>query len=155
MNMVAYCKCEFTDSDGTAVPGEPCQIHPKGKTSMYKHTQGPWVVEDSPSGGRNVYSAPLDKLTEINGETYREGLVALVYGHHEHGDYTLEKNLRLIAASPELLEVLGDLEMLFDEQTYDDLVRSEFDVPDDREFTVNISAKQLRAISQVLQKAGA
>jgi hypothetical protein len=25
---VAYCKCPFTDPDGTVVPGEPCPIHP-------------------------------------------------------------------------------------------------------------------------------
>lgn len=24
---VAYCKCSFTDPDGTVVPGEPCPIH--------------------------------------------------------------------------------------------------------------------------------
>lgn len=24
----AYCKCPFTDPDGTVVPGEPCPIHP-------------------------------------------------------------------------------------------------------------------------------
>jgi hypothetical protein len=25
-----YCKCSFTDDDGTVVPGEPCSIHPGG-----------------------------------------------------------------------------------------------------------------------------
>lgn len=25
---VEYCKCSFTDDDGTIVPGEPCRLHP-------------------------------------------------------------------------------------------------------------------------------
>lgn len=28
---VEYCKCSFTDPDGTVVPGEPCSIHPEVK----------------------------------------------------------------------------------------------------------------------------
>lgn len=28
MNKVTYCKCEFKDSNGTVVLGEPCDIHP-------------------------------------------------------------------------------------------------------------------------------
>lgn len=28
-NALAYCKCSFTDPDGTVVPGEPCPIHPE------------------------------------------------------------------------------------------------------------------------------
>lgn len=25
---VEYCKCSFTDSDGSIAPGEPCSLHP-------------------------------------------------------------------------------------------------------------------------------
>lgn len=28
---IGYCKCAFTDPDGTLVPGEPCEIHPEVK----------------------------------------------------------------------------------------------------------------------------
>lgn len=27
----SYCKCSFTDPDGTVVPGEPCELHPEVK----------------------------------------------------------------------------------------------------------------------------
>lgn len=69
--------------------------------------------------------------------------------------YVPTKIAALVKAAPALMEVLGDLEMLFDEQTYDEIKKAEFDPPDDREFAVNITSKQLRAISAVLLKAGA
>lgn len=31
-NEVRYCKCAFTDPDGTIVPGEACPIHPGAMT---------------------------------------------------------------------------------------------------------------------------
>ena len=30
VQQVRYCKCAFTDSDGTVVPGELCPLHPPG-----------------------------------------------------------------------------------------------------------------------------
>jgi hypothetical protein len=50
-----------------------------------------------------------------------------------------------------ILEELGDS---FDEQTYSEKAREQFDAPDDREYGVNITAKQLRAISALLTKCG-
>ena len=47
-------------------------------------------------------------------------------------------------------ELLSELEGTFDEQTYAEKVREDFDAPDDREYEVNVTAKQLRAISKIL-----
>lgn len=57
---------------------------------------------------------------------------------------------RLIAAAPDMYAVLDELEGTFDEQTYLEKMREDFDAPDDREYSVNITAKQLRAISKIL-----
>lgn len=106
---------------------------------MSKHTQGPWEVFQNEVAPTVPY---------IKSKT---GMVAALFGKGGEEQH----NAKLIAAAPELLEVLGDLEMLFDAQTYDEIKRADFDPPDDHEFTVNITSKQLRAISAVLLKAGA
>lgn len=46
--------------------------------------------------------------------------------------------------------ILDELEGSFDEQTYSEKAREDYDAPDDREYSVNITAKQLRAISTAL-----
>lgn len=46
--------------------------------------------------------------------------------------------------------ILDELEDSFDQQTYTEKSREDFDAPDDREYSVNITAKQLRAISAAL-----
>lgn len=57
------------------------------------------------------------------------------------------------SSAPELLAMLEELEGSFDEQTYQEKAREDFDAPDDREYCVNITAKQLRAISRAIAKA--
>lgn len=61
-------------------------------------------------------------------------------------------NTHLVVASPEMHAILDELEDTFDKQTYDEKVRMD-DVPDDYEYCVNITSKQLRAISAALSKA--
>lgn len=63
------------------------------------HSPSPWFVVN---GG--VYSQPLHRITEVNGKPYHEGLVALVYGHHDaSGNYSLESNCNLIEAAPDAI----------------------------------------------------
>lgn len=113
---------------------------------MAKHTPGPWDVEQGTHvhDGWTVITArhagmtsatPLAKISNLLGEEE-----ALPDAH-------------LIAAAPDMYEVLDELEGSFDEQTYAEKSREDFDAPDDREYCVNITAKQLRAISRVLSKA--
>lgn len=59
----------------------------------------------------------------------------------------------VMEAAPEMLAILDELESSFDEQTWDEKKREDFDAPDDREYSVNITAKQLRAISAAVTKA--
>lgn len=63
-------------------------------------------------------------------------------------------NEKMIAALPDLCAVLNELDVVFDEQTYKKQAREDFNAPDDREYSVTITAKQLRAISLACQKAG-
>lgn len=58
----------------------------------------------------------------------------------------------VFAAASSMLAILEELENTFDEQTYIEKARENFDAPDDREYSVNITAKQLRAISAALSK---
>lgn len=51
-----------------------------------------------------------------------------------------------------LVEALTDVEMIIDEQIYDEQVKEDFDAPDDREYSINLTAKQVRAISAALAK---
>lgn len=59
----------------------------------------------------------------------------------------------VIVAAPAMLAILEELEDSLDQQTFDERKREDFDAPDDREYSVNITAGQLRAISTVLNKA--
>lgn len=66
----------------------------------------------------------------------------------------MEELAKFIETDRQLLidavNVLDDLEDVFDRQVYDEQARRDFDVPDDYEFQVTVTAKQLRAIGKVL-----
>lgn len=49
--------------------------------------------------------------------------------------------------SPTLKSILDELEESFDKQIDPEQVREDYDAPDDREYSVNITAKQWRAFS--------
>jgi hypothetical protein len=127
-----------------------------GQSNGGSHTPGPWEVLQG-THCRDVYSVPLHKVTTLkDGTVHHEGLVALVYGHHDAaGNYSLDANHRLIAAAPDMLAILDELEGAFDREIYPEQQKEDFDAPDDREYTVTITAKQWRAISRALSKAGA
>lgn len=61
-------------------------------------------------------------------------------------------NAALIATAPRLLSILSELDGSFEQQVYQERAREDFDAPDDREYCVNITAKQLRAISALIAK---
>lgn len=46
--------------------------------------------------------------------------------------------------------VLDDLEESFDKEIYPEQVKEDFDAPDDREYSVTISAKQWRALGRAI-----
>ena len=48
------------------------------------------------------------------------------------------------------LEILTELTSSLDKQTYDDKLRGNFDLPDDYEYDVNITARQMRVLEHVL-----
>lgn len=58
-------------------------------------------------------------------------------------------------ATPDMRAILEELEDAFDKEIYPEQVKEDFDAPDDREYSVTITAKQWRAISRALTKAGA
>ena len=59
----------------------------------------------------------------------------------------------LQAPAPDLWKALDDLEAALDPAIYPQQKEREFDVPDDHEYQVTITAKQWRAISAALTKA--
>ena len=58
----------------------------------------------------------------------------------------------LLGAASDMYAVLDDLEGVIDTQTYDEMKACDHDPPDDREFSVNLTAKQIASISRVLNK---
>lgn len=63
------------------------------------------------------------------------------------------EDARLIAAAREMHAVLDDLGGCFDKEIYPEQATENFDAPDDREYTVTITAKQWRALGRALGKA--
>lgn len=49
------------------------------------------------------------------------------------------------------VKTLGDLYSALDKQTYDEKHRSEYDLPDDYEYVVSITAKQMRVLERTLE----
>lgn len=67
-------------------------------------------------------------------------------------DTPREANAKLIAAAPDMHAVLDELEDCFDREIYPEQAKEDFDAPDDREYTVTITAKQWHALGRVLNK---
>ena len=109
---------------------------------MSKHTPGPWSDE-------KIWPTP-DHLIHANVEGQPHAL-ACAYGMRGVGER--EANAKLIAAAPELLAVLDDLEGSFDKEIYPEQKKEDFDALDDREYTVTITAKQWRALGRAIGKA--
>lgn len=71
-----------------------------------------------------------------------------------HPDLSVsEADMGVIAASRDMHDVLEELEDSFDRQTYEERMREELDIQNDREFSVSITYKQMRAIGIALTKA--
>lgn len=112
-------------------------------------TPGPWCVEE-----------PMEHelaIVEANKQTHEWKFIATVPcdGDQDAGEFPTpiaQANARLIAMAPDMRAVLDDLEEAFDRQTYCEKAGLDFDAPDDHEYAVVITAKQLRAISEVLNK---
>jgi hypothetical protein len=78
------------------------------------HSPGPWKVMTG-EHSTDVYSVPLTKIKVVDDKPHIEGLVALVYGHHDAvGNYSLEANRKLIAAAPDLLAALQAMMRYYD-----------------------------------------
>jgi hypothetical protein len=102
--------------------------------SAATHTPGPWSLD-----GHNVLHPDGERcIAEVHAV-----------------DGVMQPNARLIAASPEMWAVLDELEGAFDKEIYPEQCKEDFDAPDDREYTVTITAKQWRALGRALSKAGA
>lgn len=109
---------------------------------------GPWIVEAERVDGDALISA----INPAN----RHGAFAKVVVQMSEDDSEsphLVATAKLIAAAPDMHAILDELEGAFDEQTYPEKSRVDFDPPEDHEFSVTITAKQLRAISRALTKA--
>jgi hypothetical protein len=98
------------------------------------HTPGPWSLD-----GRNVL--------------HPDGERCIAEVHAVDGVFAA--NARLIATAPDMWAVLDELEGAFDKDIFPEQSKDDFDAPDDREYSVTITAKQWRAIGRALSKAGA
>jgi hypothetical protein len=65
------------------------------------------------------------------------------------------KLARLISATPDLLAIADELEDAIDKQTYEARKLFDFEEPDEVMLSVTITAKQFRALSAAISKAGA
>lgn len=115
---------------------------PSPPISTDKHTPGPWWVE------RRVGDA-----LQVNARHRGEGSSYCVASiNHWEGDAD-KANARLIAAAPDMKGVLDDLEDAIDKQLYDERMREELEIPLEREYSVNLTERQIQAITRALNKA--
>lgn len=106
------------------------------------HTPGPWSNE-------RIWDTPASRIhARVNGIP-----VALAEVFTMHRASEKEANARLIAAAPDMKAVLDELEEAFDRDIYPEQKKEDFDAPDDREYSVTITAKQWRAMTRALNKA--
>lgn len=110
-------------------------------TDPTTHTPGPWWVE------RRVGDA-----LQVNAKHRGEGSSYCVASVNHWEGETDKANAHLIAAAPDMYAILDELEGCFDEEIYPEQVKEGFDALPEREYSVTITAKQWRAISQTLSK---
>lgn len=69
--------------------------------------------------------------------------------------YPSRADARLMAAAPDMKAILDELEESFERQIYPDQERHDYEIdpPDDREYTVNLTFKQLVALNRAVSKA--
>ena len=72
-----------------------------------KHTPGPWYVGSGTYECRNIYS--VASVTDDDGFTYQP----IVASAEDDGIKCWDANARLIAAAPDLLEALQDVDALW------------------------------------------
>lgn len=94
-------------------------------------TPGPWMQY---AHGNQIYGADRFFITAVQSKNPKA-------------------DARLIAAAFDMWTILDELEGCFDKEIEPEQVKEDYDAPDDREYTVTITAKQWRAISRALTKA--
>lgn len=114
---------------------------------MSKHTPGPWKLL------KNEDSEEYTVTTKDGEPNYHRGLASVSFGFSEPVETEQHANAKLIAAAPEMFAILDELEDSFGKEIYPEQKKEDFDAPDDREYTVTITAKQWRALGHALGKA--
>lgn len=75
--------------------------------------------------------------------------------HGQHAPLTINEEQQLARAwlaAANMRAILDELEDSFDKQIYPEQLREDFNAPDDREYSVNITAKQWRAFGRALSE---
>lgn len=120
---------------------------------MSGHTRGPWTLKHVQG---NNFAVQEFEIRGMFGDS--PGVAPIFNKDISAIDGTTfcasPQDAKLIAASPDMAAILDELEGAFDEQTYQEKVRADFDLESDHEFSVTITAKQLRAIGRACNKAG-
>jgi len=81
---------------------------------MSKHTPGPWYADKE----GYIYRRPLSELYEYGGGIAGDKPLAAAWkGWYEEGQigYPVKANARLIAAAPEMYELISDLSQAYDD----------------------------------------
>ena len=77
-----------------------------------KHTPGPWRIQSEYNYGERI-SLWVDSDPRTHGDT-KSGVKIIVSNFHGHNVDEISANARLIAAAPDLLDVLADIVKSFD-----------------------------------------
>lgn len=115
--------------------------------SEAKHTPGPWKIVGPDQDDRNRVHI------SSNGHWYRfASVVVRMIGNEKDSPVGLA-NANLICAAPDLYAICAELEGAIDAQTYDYAKTFHGDIPDDAEFNVNLTWKQIHALTLAIAKA--
>lgn len=111
-------------------------------------TPAPWFAVND---GTRDAPMMVVKAARIAGRTPQHCVAIVATGDSPQA--MEDANANLIAAAPEMHAILDELENQFDDAIFPEQKKEDFDAPDDREYSVTITAKQWRAINRALSKA--
>lgn len=113
-----------------------------------KHTPIPWKAVEGHDiifvEANDAIHSPLNVIAKLGDHTYdRENAIA-----------NAAFIVKAVNCHEQAFEILDILEDRFDKEIYEEQKKEDFDAPDDREYSVTITAKQMRMISLILGKEG-
>jgi hypothetical protein len=132
------------------LPDDPSVLRKQAEHDAPKFTPGPWRVRPGRMSSGAIVAGPVLQMPK--GEVQEQVALATIASFMD-SDSERDANAHLMAAAPDLYAICVELDRELDKQTSDEKKSHDFNAPDDAEFSVTVTAKQMRDLTRAIIKA--